>query len=78
MPTKKLKGVELTEDQRQHNLLIHGVHAIAERAKSVPDITFKALRRASACPWQIGTIAKTAIVPLHLEHARPLPTHHTM
>lgn len=77
MPIKKLKGVELKEDQRQYNLLVRGVHAIAERANSLLKTTFKALRRVSVCPWRIGAIAKAAIVLLHLEHGRPLPARHT-
>ena len=77
MPVKKLKGVELKENQRQYNLLLRGVHAIAERANSLLKTTFKALRRVSVCPWRIGAIAKAAIVLLHLEHGRPLPARHT-
>ncbi|WP_194924380.1 HARBI1 family protein [Catenulispora pinisilvae] len=77
MPIKKLKGVELKEDQRQYNLLVRGVHAIAERANSLLKTTFKALRRVSVCPWRIGAIAKAAIVLLHLEYGRPLPARHT-
>ena len=77
MPIKKLNGVELKEDQRQYNLLVRGVHAIAERANSLLKTTFKALRRVSVCPWRIGAIAKAAIVLLHLEHGRPLPARQT-
>jgi hypothetical protein len=77
MPVKKLKGVALTEAQQQYNLLVRGVHAVAERANSLLKTTFKALRRVTVCPWRIGAITKAALVLLHLEHGRPLPTHHT-
>jgi len=77
MPVKKLKGVEPTEAQQQYNLLVRGVHAVAERANSLLKTTFKALRRVSVCPWRIGAIAKAALVLLHLEHGRPLPARHT-
>jgi hypothetical protein len=77
MPVKKLKGVNLDEAQQQYNLLIRGVHAVAERANSLLKTTFKALRRVSVCPWRIGAIAKAALVLLHLEHGRPLPARHT-
>jgi len=77
MLIKKLKGVELKEDQRQYNLLVRGVHAIAERVNSLLKTIFKALRRVSTCPWRIGAIAKAAIVLLHLEHGRPLRARHT-
>ena len=32
--------------------------------------TFKALRRVSLCPWQIGAITAAALVLLHIEHDR--------
>ena len=76
MPVKKTKGVELSEADKQYNLMIRGVHGVAERANSLLKTTFKALRRVSVCPWRIGVIAKAALVLLHLEHGRPLPAHH--
>ena len=30
----------------------------------------------SVCPWRIGAITKAALVLLHLEYGRPLPTRH--
>lgn len=75
MPVKRQKGVELGDAQQQYNLLIRGVHAVAERANSLLKMTFKALRRVSVCPWRIGAIAKAALVLLHLERGRPLPGH---
>jgi hypothetical protein len=45
MPVKKPQGDELTEAQRQYNLLVRGVHPVAERANSLLKATFKALRR---------------------------------
>jgi hypothetical protein len=77
MPVKKLKGVELSEAHKQYNLIVRGVHAVAERANSLLKTTFKALRHVSVCPWRIGAIAKAALVLLYLEHGRPLPTRHT-
>jgi hypothetical protein len=77
MPIKKVKGVELTAAATQFNLIIRGVHGVAERANSLLKTTFKALRRVSVCPWRIGAIAKAALVLLHLEHDRPLPSRHT-
>ena len=50
MPVKKLKGVELGESQQPYNLIVRGVHAVAERANSLLKTTFKALRRVSLCP----------------------------
>ncbi|MEZ0115480.1 hypothetical protein ABH920_009519 [Catenulispora sp. EB89] len=77
MPIKKVKGVELSESAKQYNLIVRGVHSIAERANSLLKKAFKALRRVSVCPWRIGAIAKAALVLLHLERDRPLPTRHT-
>jgi hypothetical protein len=77
MPVKKPKGGENTDADKQYNLLVRGVHAVAERANSLLKTTFKALRRVSVCPWRIGAIAKAALVLLHLEHGRPLPARHT-
>lgn len=76
MPVKKVKGTELSEAHKQYNLIVRGVHGVAERANSLLKTTFKALRRVSVCPWRIGVIAKAALVLLHLEHGRPLPAHH--
>jgi hypothetical protein len=76
MPAKKTKGVELSEPHKQYNLIVRGVHSVAERANSLLKTTFKALRRVSVCPWRIGAIAKAALVLLHLEHDRPLPARH--
>ncbi|MCW2882391.1 MAG: transposase [Sphaerisporangium sp.] len=73
MPVKKVSGVDLSEGQKQYNLIVRGVHAVAERANSLIKTTFKALRRVSVCPWRIGAIAQAALVLLHLEHGRPLP-----
>jgi hypothetical protein len=58
MPVKKVKGTELSEAHKQYNLLVRGVHGVAERANSLLKTTFKALRRVSVCPWRIGAIAK--------------------
>jgi hypothetical protein len=77
MPVKKVKGVELTQNRKQYNLIVRGVHGVAERANSLLKTTFKALRRVSVCPWRIGAITKAALVLLHLEHGRPLPVRHT-
>jgi hypothetical protein len=71
MPVKKVKGTELSEAHKQYNLIVRGVHGVAERANSLLKTTFKALRRVSVCPWRIGAIAKAALVLLHLEHGRP-------
>jgi hypothetical protein len=76
-PVKKVKGVEPTDSQKQYNLIVRGVHGVAERANSLLKTTFKALRRVSVCPWRIGAITKAALVLLHLEHGRPLPARHT-
>jgi hypothetical protein len=77
MPVKKVKGTELTDAHKQYNLIVRGVHSVAERANSLLKTTFKALRHVSICPWRIGAIAKAALVLLHLEHGRLLPAHHT-
>lgn len=76
MPVKKAKGTELSDAHKQYNLIVRGVHSVAERANSLLKTTFKALRRVSVCPWRIGAIAKAALVLLHLEHGRPLPARH--
>lgn len=77
MPVKKVKGTELSEAHKQYNLIVRGVHGVAERANSLLKTTFKALRHVSVCPWRIGAIANAALVLLHLEHGRPLPARHT-
>jgi len=77
MAVKKVKGIELSEAHKQYNLIVRGVHGVAERANSLLKTTFKALRHVSVCPWRIGAIAKAALVLLHLEHGRPLPIHCT-
>ena len=77
MPVKNPKGGKLTEAKTPYNLIIHGVHSRSERANSLLKTTFKTLRRVSVCPWRIGAIAKAALVLLHLEHGRPLPSRHT-
>lgn len=43
LPVKKQKDMELSEAQQQYNLLIRGVHAVAERANSLLKTTFKVL-----------------------------------
>jgi hypothetical protein len=58
---------------KQYNLIVRGVHSVAERANSLLKTTFKVLRRVSVCPWRIGAIAKAALRLLHLEHDRPCP-----
>lgn len=73
MPVKKTKDVELSEAHIQYNLIVRGVHGVAERANSLLKTTFKALRRVPVCPWRIGAIAKAALVLLHLEHTAPCP-----
>lgn len=77
MPIKKEKGIELSEVAKQYNLIVRGVHGIAERANSLLKTAFKALRRVSVDPWRIGAISKAALVLLHLEHGRPLPARYT-
>ena len=62
--------------RKQYNLIVRGVHGVAERANSLLKTTFKALRRVSVYPWRIGTITKAALVLLHLEHGRPLSVRH--
>lgn len=52
MPVKKPKGREDTDRDKQYNLIVRGVHGIAERANSLLKTTFKALRRVSVCPWR--------------------------
>ena len=78
MPIKKEENIGLSESARQYNLIVRGIHGIAERANSLLKTTFKALRRVSVDPWRIGAVAKAALVLLHLEHGRPLPGHRTM
>ena len=53
------------------------LHGVAERANALLKETFAALQRVSLCPWRIGAIAKAALVLLHLERNRPLPSRHT-
>lgn len=53
MPVKKVKGTGLSDDHEQHNLIVRGVHSVAERANSLLKTTFKALRHVSVCPWRI-------------------------
>lgn len=69
-PAKKGAGGELTDSQKAYNQLIRGVHGVAERANSLLETTFKALRRVSLDPWRIGAITRAALVLLQLEHGR--------
>jgi hypothetical protein len=69
-PVKKPKGHDLGDEHQAYNALIRGVHALAERANSLLQTTFKALRRVSLDPGWIGAIVKAALVLLHLEHDR--------
>jgi len=71
LPVKKVKCTELSQAAKQYNLIVRGIHAVAERANSLLKTTFKALRSVSVCPWRIGAIAKAALVLLHLEYNRP-------
>ena len=73
-PAKKPKSGELTDAQKQYNLLIRGIHAPAERANSLLKTTFKALRRVSLDPMRITAITRATHILLHLEHQRPIPT----
>jgi DDE superfamily endonuclease len=75
-PYKKPQGGELTEAQTAYNKVIRAVRGLGERANALLKTTFKALRHVSLDPWRIGTIAKAALVLLHLEHDRPLPGGH--
>ncbi len=69
-PVKKPKGGELDDAQQTFNSVIRGVHAVAERANALLEVTFKALRRVSLDPRGITRIARAALVLLHLEHGR--------
>jgi hypothetical protein len=77
MPVKKAKGTELSDAHKQYNLIVRGVHAVAERANPLLKTTFKTLRHVSVRPWRISAIAKATLVLLHLEHGRPQPARHT-
>jgi hypothetical protein len=58
MPVKKVKGVELSEADKQYNLLLRGVHTVAERANSLLKTTFKASvgRLRSWCGSRSGSL----------------------
>lgn len=77
-PIKKPKRGELTVEHKAYNLLIRGVHCVAERANSLLKTTFKALRRVSLDPRRIGAIVKAAHVLLRLEHGRHTTSPHTL
>ena len=53
-PHKKPKGGELTETQHAYNMLIRGVHGLAERANTLFKETFAALQKISLSPTRIG------------------------
>lgn len=72
VPVKTAQGSELTEAQTTYNKLIHDARGIGERADSLLKTTFKALRHVNLDRWRIGVITKAALVPLHVEHDRPL------
>ena len=76
-PHKKPKGGKLTEEQATYNTVIRAVHAPAERANALLKETFAALQTISLSPTRIGAITKAALVLLHLEHDRPLPSSYT-
>ena len=69
-PVKKTRDTVLTVEQRTINALHSATRALAERGNSLLKTTFKALRRASLCPWRIGAITAAALVLLHHEHSR--------
>lgn len=63
-------GGKLTDEQKDRNKAHNAKRAIGERANSLLKTTFKALRRVSLCPWNIGKIVAAALVLLHIEHGR--------
>jgi hypothetical protein len=69
-PVKRPKGGQPGEDAKQYNLLVRGVHSVAERANALLKVTFKALRRVGLDPGAITRIARAALVLLHVEHHR--------
>jgi hypothetical protein len=46
------------------------------RRRRAPGGYRQPVRRVSVCPWEIGAVAKAALVLLHFEHGRPLPARH--
>ncbi|WP_433350950.1 transposase family protein [Micromonospora sp. CA-111912] len=70
VPIKKTPGVNLTDEQKQINWLQAHARARAEQANALLKTTFKALRRVSLDPSQIGRIVAAALVLLHIEHGR--------
>lgn len=46
-PRKKPAGGELTEAQQTYNKVIRGIHGVCQRANSLLQTTFKALRKVS-------------------------------
>ncbi|WP_405098360.1 transposase family protein [Micromonospora sp. NBC_01412] len=70
VPIKKTKGVKLTDAQKQLNWLQAHARARAEQANALLKMTFKALRRVSLDPSQIGKIVAATLVLLHVEQSR--------
>lgn len=68
--TKKPADGELTDEQKTANKAHNSKRAVCERGNSLLKTTFKALRRISLCPYEIGAIVVAALVLLHLEHGR--------
>ncbi|RYZ31968.1 MAG: transposase family protein [Propionibacteriaceae bacterium] len=68
-PHKTLKDRELTDDERQFNLVHAHIRARAEQGNAWLK-NYRALQKVTLCPWRIGAIAAAVLVVLHLEHGR--------
>lgn len=72
VPIKKIKGRQLTDDDKTYNKLLRGLRGIGERANALLTVRFKALRRVSLDPSRIGAITAAALVLLHHENDRTI------
>lgn len=70
VPIKKPQGGKLTEDQKAHNHDHSRKRGPGERGNSLLKMTFKALRKGSVNPWDIGDITRAALVLLRIEYER--------
>jgi hypothetical protein len=70
IPFKKPKNGELTVDQQTYNAIHGALRCRGERANSLLNTTYKALRRYRGCPWNLSNIVAAALVLLHHENHR--------
>ncbi|GLZ36617.1 transposase family protein [Actinokineospora sp. NBRC 105648] len=70
IPFKKPANATLAMDQQAYNAIHNALRCLGERANSLLETTYKALRHYRGCPWRLGEIVGAALVLLHHENHR--------